>query len=189
MCSCLIFNSESCCPAGGLTNFERIISANVCVCVYVSAWACVFTVWCYKNRLVCSTSRSRQGEPINKINYKLSLYHIHTKIHKHTPWCSIILSTAPWWLCERQYSCKSPQRISVQRHMAAAQCSAPAIKDLMQVLLSVCYGVCACFWEKQPQQPEFYMYSEDNERGTCLCNTMPTEMPMLLSYQLNKMCW
>lgn len=27
------FNSESCCPAVGLTNFERLISANVCVCV------------------------------------------------------------------------------------------------------------------------------------------------------------
>lgn len=184
MCSCLIFNSESCCPAGGLTNFERIISANVYVCdsacVYVSAWACVFTVWCYKNRLVCSTSRSRQGEPINKINYKLSVYHIHT--HKNTQTHTVMLyhplngSLVAVW--KTVYSCKSPQRISVQRYMAAAQCSAPAIKDLMQVLLSMCYGVCACFWEKQPKQPEFYMYSEDNERGTCLCNTMPTEMPM-----------
>lgn len=146
MCSCLIFNSEACCTAGGLKNFERIISANVCVrdsvCVYVSAWACVFTVWCYKNRLVCSTSRSRQGEPINKINYKLSL-HTHKNTQTHTVMVYHPLNSSLVSAWKTVYSCKSPQRISVQRHMSAAQCSAPAIKDLMQVLL--CYGVYVCF--------------------------------------------
>ncbi len=176
MCSCLIFNSESCCPAGGLTNFERIISANVCACVYVSAWACVFTVWCYKNRLVCSTSRSRQGEPINKINYKLSLYHIHTqKYTTHTVMLYHPLNGSLVAVWKTVYSCKSPQRISVQRHMAAAQCSAPALKDLIQVLLSVCYGVCVHVSEKN---------SRSNRSFICILKIMREALACAIQCQL-----
>lgn len=61
--------------------------------------------------------------------------------------------------------------------MTAAQCSPPAIKDLMQVLLSALRHV---YMFLRKQQHQYNIYSEDNERGTWPFNAMPAEMPLPL---------